>query len=183
MELKKSGALSMINTVKGNIVSRKIAILAADGVNGGSVAIMKDAVKKAGATAFVIAPHLGSITTESNETIAVDESYLTAASVLYDAVYVPGGNASVHAVAAESNAIHFLNQSFKHCKAIAADTDAHLVLQNTYFANELPSEDDQSPEAHGLLIGANTPKLAKLFIAAIGQQRFWEREVIRRVPA
>ena len=52
-------------------------------------------------------------------------------SVLYDAVYMPGGKSSVAAVAAEADAVHFLNEAYKHCKAIAADTEAMDVLAAT----------------------------------------------------
>jgi len=38
----------------------------------------------------LIAPHLGEVTTAAGKKIPVDFSLLTAASVLFDGVYVPG---------------------------------------------------------------------------------------------
>jgi len=184
MAIDKSAALSMANSPKGNIVSRKVAILAADGVNGKSLSTVQAALVKAGAVTAVIAPHLGTITSEESGLIEVNESFLSAASVLYDAVYVPGGKASVSAVSSESNAIHFLNQAFKHCKAIAADTDALEVLQKTYFADQVKEDPkDESVIMDGVIIGTNPAKISKEFITAIGQHRFWERETPRKVPA
>src|ERR1700749_1043744 len=118
--LAKSDALSMANTVKDSIASRKIAILAADGVDAGSLTTLKAALETEGAVVEVIAPKLGFITAENDEQIEVDQSFLGAASVLFDAVYVAGGTNCVATLEAEANAVHFLNESFKHCKAIAA---------------------------------------------------------------
>ncbi|MEJ1238099.1 catalase [Chryseolinea sp. T2] len=182
MSLKTSAALSMANTIKGSISSRKIAVLAADGVNGNSLSALRQAIRKAGGSTVIIAPHLGAIKTDGGEAISVDESFLTAASVLYDAVYVPGGTKSVDALTQESNAIHFLNQAYKHCKVIAAESDTLPVLQQTYFAEGLSSGDKLKSD-EGVLLGTNPSKLSKLFIAAAGQHRFWEREIPRKVPA
>jgi catalase len=173
MSLERSAALSMAETVKDTIATRKIAILAADGVSGASLTKIKDALVAAGAMADIIAPRLGEIKSE-NKTFTVNHSLLTAASVLYDAVYVPGGAKSVAAIAADANAIHFLNEAFKHCKAIALDQDALPVLQETYFSEST---------SDGVIIDKNATNLAKQFINAIAQHRFWEREKPRKVPA
>ncbi|MBG6234093.1 catalase [Pedobacter sp. CAN_A7] len=179
-----SDALSMLNTVKDTIKSRKIAILAADGVNAVSLNTVKDALVSGGATVEVIAPRLGVVIAEQDEKIPVDHTFLTAASVFYDAVYVPGGTNSVATLEAEADAVHFLNEAFKHCKAIAADEDALQVLEATYFSKKLPDDfSDVSVLTEGIVISNDTAKLTKQFIAAIAQHRFWERELPRKVPA
>jgi catalase len=166
--IDKSAALSMANTVKDTIVSRKIAILATDGVNTATLTAVKKALTAKGAVAEVIAPRLGNIVGDDKTEIPVDKSFLTAASVLYDAVYVPGG-ASLED---EPEAVHFLNEAYKHCKAIAADTDAVPVLEATYFYKK--------GETPGLIIDKN---VKSRFIEAIAQHRFWEREKPGKVPA
>jgi catalase len=182
--LAKSEALSMANTIKNTIKTRKIAILAADGVDEKSLTQIQDDLTAQGATAVVIAPRLGSITSENNIEIPVKESFLTAASVLYDAVYVPSGINSVATLAAEPNAVHFLNEAFKHCKPIAADQAALQVLQATYFAAKLPEDDgEETALREGLVINSNPQKLSKQFSKAIALHRFWERERPRKVPA
>lgn len=179
-----SAALSMVNTVKDTIKSRKIAILAADGVNEASLTAVKNALVSNGATVEVIAPRLGVVISEHDEKIPVDHTFLTAASVFYDAVYVPGGTNSVATLEAEADAVHFLNEAFKHCKAIAADEDALQVLEATYFSKKLPDDfSDVSVLTEGIIVSNDTAKLAKQFIAAIAQHRFWERELPRKVPA
>ena len=183
-KLKKSEALSMANTVKDGIKSRKIAILAADGVDSSSMSSLKSGLEAAGAVVEIIAPRLGFINGTAGDKINVDQSFLTAASVLFDAVYVPGGKNSVAAIAAEANAIHFLNEAFKHCKAIAADESALPVLKATYFHDKLPKDKSSASQTKdGIIVGTDPAKLGKQFIEAIAQHRFWEREPARLVPA
>jgi catalase len=137
-----------------------------------------------GAMTEVIAPRLGFITSENDVAIPVKRSLLTAASVLYDAVYVPSGINSVATLAAEANAVHFLNEAFKHCKAIAADEGALQVLQATYFASKLPEDKSEDTALlEGLIVNSDLPTLSKQFSKAIAMHRFWEREKPRKVPA
>jgi catalase len=179
-----SDALSMVNTVKDTIKSRKIAILAADGVNEVSLNAVKKALVSNGAVVEVIAPRLGVVISANDEKIPVDHTFLTAASVFYDAVYVPGGTNSVATLEAEADAVHFLNEAFKHCKAIAADEDALQVLEATYFSKKLPDDfSDVTVLTEGIIVSNDTAKLTKQFISAIAQHRFWERELPRKVPA
>ncbi|WP_134089843.1 catalase [Olivibacter sp. XZL3] len=182
--LARSEALSMKNTIKDSIVSRKIAFLVADGVDEQAVNTVKESLMSEGAVIHVIAPRLNAVIGQGGEEVPVDESFLTAASVLYDAVYVPGGTNSVATLEAEANAVHFLNEAFKHCKAIAADEQALQVLEATYFANKLPSEfSEETALMEGIVVDADQKKLAKQFIKAVAMHRFWEREKPRLVPA
>lgn len=181
--LKKSAALSMAKTRKDNIKTRKIAFLAADGVAADSLKAVKKALEAEGAVVEVIAPKLGEIKAADGSKIPVDQSLLTAASVLYDAVFVPGGNASATALKAEPDAIHFLNEAYKHCKAIAADESAKVLLESTYFSKRLPNDaSDDTVLKKGLVIG-DSGTVAKQFVKAIAQHRFWEEEKARKVPA
>lgn len=182
--LTKSPALSMAKTVKNTIKSRKVAILAADGVHEKSLNTVKKALEAEGAIVEVIAPRLNYIIGENDEKVPVDQSFLGAASVLFDAVYVPGGTNSVATLEADADAVHFLNEAFKHCKAIAFDTGAKQVIEATYFSKKLPEDfTDESVLKAGIVMGDDAGKVAKQFISAIAQHRFWEREPQRKIPA
>jgi catalase len=182
--IAESAALSMTNTIKDTIKTRQIAILAADGVNEQSLNTIKDMLVAAGAAVEVIAPRQGYLTSEGDEQIFIDKSFLTTSSVFYDAVYVPGGTNSVAELEGEPDAIHFLNEAFKHCKAIAADAQAIQLLQSTYFGKKLPDElDKDTTLEEGIVITDNPKVLGQQFIKAIAQHRFWEREKSRKVPA
>lgn len=181
--LQRSEALSMANTIKNTIRTRKIAILAADGVDENSLLTVKEMLEAEGATTEIVAPKLGKLTADGDTEIPVKQSFFTTASVLYDAVFIPGG-ISAATLAGEPDAVHFLNEAYKHCKAIAADTTAMPLLEETYFYKKLP--EDQTAETaltEGIIIYNELNELASRFIAAIAQHRFWDREKPRKVPA
>jgi catalase len=182
--LARSAALSMANTVKDTVKSRKVAILAADGADASSIRVVKDKLSAEGAVVEIIAPRGGFLTAANDEQIEVDQSFLTAASVLFDAVYVAGGANAVATLEAEANAVHFLNEAFKHCKPIAAHEDALQVLEATYFSKKLPPDyREETVLAEGILVGDATDKFATLLVKMIAQHRFWEREKPRLIPA
>ena len=95
----------MANTIKTGIKTRKIAILAADGVDDAALAGMKKALTAAGAEAKVVAPRLGVLKGAKGAQVNVDFSFLTAGSVLFDAVYLPGGEASVEILKGDAKAL------------------------------------------------------------------------------
>jgi catalase len=182
--LDKSAALSMENTIKNSIKTRKIAILTADGVDANSLNEMKKVLENEGAVVEIIAPRLGFVTAENDELIEVKKSFLTASSVFYDAVYVPSGTNSVATLTAEADAVHFLNEAFRHCKPIAADMGARQMLEQTYFAKKLPEDmREESALREGLVVNDNLKKLSAIFVTAIAMHRFWDREKPRKVPA
>lgn len=169
-----SNALSMKNTIKNSIATRRIAFLAADGVDDASLNSMKKALEAKGAMVKIIAPKLGFIKSAKGGVVKVDESFLQSASVCYDAVFIAGGKKSIDALKAEADAIHFVNEAYKHCKAIAADNDSIEFLKVSYI--------DVNSKDEGLIIEKNS-LIEKAFIKAISQHRFWEREHARKVPA
>jgi catalase len=175
-DVKFSAALSMAHTIKDTIQTRQIAILASDGVSATTLNTVKKQLLKNGAIVEIIAPRQGFIQTVEGDALEVDKSFLTTASVLYDAVYVPGGSNNVIALQDEPDAIHFLNEAWRHCKAIAFDADAAPILKETYFGQKAAKKD-------GLIINDDVETLADLFIKAVQQHRFWDREVVRKVPS
>ena len=172
-EIVPSPALSMIdnpNFKLKTIKTRKIAFLVADGFNDASVMDMKMSLMKAGAQAMTVAPRLGVLTGKEGDTLKADCSFLTAASVLFDAVYVPDGEASVAALQAEPEAGNFLSEAYKHCKTIAASGAGVALLESAGL--------DESLTDAGLIFGRDVhpATLAENFIMAIAQHRHWARE-------
>lgn len=172
-KLKTSAALSMADTVKDTIKSRKIAILAADGVSEDMISSVKAALEKDGAITEIIAPRLGNLITSDKKPLPVDQSLLTAASVLFDAVYIPGGKNSVETLIGEANAVHFISEAYKHCKAIAAHDDAIPLLNASFIKGA----------EEGVIVEKDPSLLAGKFKTAIAGHRVWEREKPRKVPA
>lgn len=177
--IQKSAALSMANTIE-DIKTRQVAIFAADGVNGASLKKAKDALEKAGATVKIIAPKNGSVLDDKGAQIKVDMSLLTSASVIFDALYIPDGDKSVAALQNEADAIHFINETYRHCKVIAADGAGIALLKATYIGKSL----DNTAGAIGVFTKENSKgnSLLTNFIQAV-PHRFYEREVADKVPA
>ncbi len=175
-QINVSPALSMANSPKDNIKTRQIAILAADGVDGNSVKTMKASLLAEGAQCKLIAPHGGSIKDANGAALPVDMSFLTAASVVFDAVYIPSGAKGLHN---NADAVHFINEAYRHCKAIAADGDASQLIDQSYVGAKLKKGNGDA--AAGVIVGDGD--LSKDFIKAIAQHRFWEREKKDKVPA
>jgi catalase len=181
--LKKSEALSMANTKKESIRTRQVAILAANGVDHAALQKMQTELELAGAQTQIIAPVLGSISGAlKGKSFKVDQSFLTATSVVFDAVYVPGGTESIAALSNEPDAIHFINEAYKHCKAIAADAEGGEFLLTTDAGKkiiELSKTTKSKYTGDGIVINGE----AEAFISAIAQHRFWAREIPGKVPA
>lgn len=177
-----SPALSMLSNTGSSVATRKVAILAADGVDGKGVEKMKKALMKEGAQGVVVAPHGGMLKVSGGGEIKVDMSLLTTASVLFDAVYVPGGEESVKTLGTNRSVLTFINETYRHCKAIAATgAGRDLLRSSSVGADEVdgPRLDEQKVSAEGgIVVGtdAQAGNVAAEFIAAIAAPRYWERE-------
>lgn len=187
--MRPSPALSMANTVKEGIKTRKIAILAADGFDGAALSAMKKALTAAGAQAKVIAPRLGVLKSVEGTEVKIDFSLLTASSVLFDAVYIPGRDKSVKALMAEAEAIQFISEAYQHCKTIAATgAGVELVRNSCTEWNRPPNgkeKGDKLTSDAGVIISPDGEpgKIATAFIKAVAQHRHWSRELKEPVPA
>ncbi|MFN2378991.1 MAG: catalase [Bacteroidales bacterium] len=176
-DVEKSPALSMEGTIKNTIKARKVAFLVANGVKDESLKKMKKALTDKGAMVKLISLKLGTINTEEGNQVKLDGSFLTEASVLYDAVYIPDGKKSIAGLMTEPKSIHFVNEAYKHCKAIATGADGVAFLKET-FIKEIEEKKLNMEEA-GVITDGNADK----FIGSIAKHRFWNREEFRNVPA
>jgi catalase len=179
--IEKSAPLSMANTVKDSVKTRKIAILAANGVDAAQLKGMKAALTEAGAIPELVSP-LPLVKASDGSEMKADKTLLTCGSVLYDAVYVPGGTASGATLAADGDAVHFVDEAFKHCKAIAATGEGVDVLLASHIAP--PSSNGKSPEQIVQALGSviaergagNLESVAQRFIQAVAKHRDWSRQ-------
>jgi catalase len=164
----------MANTVKDTAKTRNVAILAADGVEEDAVGTMQRALTAAGAISKIVAPHGGTLKGADGGEVPVDFSLLTVGSVLFDALFIPGGARSTNALASEASAVLFVRETYKHCKAIAASGTGLAVLE----AAQIDAKDVLTRRE-----GVNA-QMAGAFIEAIAQHRDWSRETkAQHVPA
>jgi catalase len=175
-----SPALSMANKAGDGVKTRKVAILAADGVDDAALTAMQKALQAAGANSKIIAPLGGSLKSAAGAEIVVDHSMLTTSSVMFDAVFIPGGAKSIAALMSDADALHFINEAFKHCKTIAASGEGCQLIEK--FISGASSEDHDP----GLIVSSDviTREVAADFINAIACHRHWGREMrAQQVPA
>ena len=123
---RTSPAVSMDVPAK-DIMGRRVAILAADGSDAGQVTALLASLKKAGAMGEVIAKGAGTITLSDGSSQKVSRPAVNAPSVIYDAVFVPGG-AGAATVGKLGLAVHFVSEAYYHGKPIAAAGDGVEVL-------------------------------------------------------
>ncbi len=175
--LEKDSTLSMDSTVKDTIKTRQIAFLVADGFNADDVKTMKDALEKEGAMAKIIGMKSKSVTSADGKEMKVDHALRTTASVLWDAVYIPGGGKSVDTFTGEADAVEFVNEAFRHCKAIAATGEGVNFVRNETYAGRAESD-------KAVILSEDISKDAtNSFIKAVAEHRNWDRETARKVPA
>jgi catalase len=175
--LKPSPELSIVLSTRTDTVqTRKVAILAADGCEDADLNMLLQALTSAGAQAKIVAPRLGYLRTREGKAVKIHFSLLTASSVLFDAVYVPGGPKSTAALKADPCAAEFVYEAYKHAKAIAASGSGVELLQ----AANILSGSRNKDEAIVLSTNGASQKMAADFIAAIGKHRNWQREKMLR---
>ena len=166
-----SPTLSMENTLKNSVKTRKVAVLATDGVNDMDLNNMKSSLISAGAVPMFVADHLGMISTKNGKKIKADESFLTTSSVLFDAVYIPGGIKSVDALLKCPEAVEFVRQAYKHFKPLAVSgegMDLFSTACQSDSSNILTDKDTA-------LVGVSIDKTPSEFIKLIAKHRFWKR--------
>ncbi|MGD1067967.1 MAG: catalase-related domain-containing protein, partial [Vulcanimicrobiaceae bacterium] len=173
-KLAASPALSLLNQPQ-SAKTRKVAILAAPGVADADVAAMKKALAAAGVRALVIAPRLG-VLAGVGGTVAVDHTLVTMPSVVFDAVYLPGGPDSVQVLAEDGDAVHFIAEAYRHCKAIAVTGEATELLDAAGIRADGEPVD-------GLIVADDAHEAAAPFLAAIAAHRAWARADKDAVPA
>jgi catalase len=184
----ESPALSMENTVKNTIRTRRVAILADQGVNAAELTAVRSALINAGAVTHVIASKLGTLTAEDGSVIEVDQASILVASVLYDAVYIPGGAASVAAMKKLGDPIHFVDEAFRHNKPIGATGEGIELLEASRIKGVTVASVQGAGKTHvdqGVITtrGGNLSAFTTAFIQSIAAHRHWDRPEKEAVPA
>ena len=172
LNVDKSPLLSQANLLPADIASRKVAVLVANGVDDKAVVVMKAALEAEGAHAKVLGPTSAPVKTASGATLAVDASMEGLPSVAFDAVFIPGGDASITALSGDGVALHYVLEAYKHLKAIAYAGDAQKLIDLLRL------------EADAGLLAVSDSASFKAFFEAIQQHRVWAREPkAKAIPA
>ncbi len=174
-EFTESSMLSLhAHPGDGGIRTRKVAILAASGVNGASLSLAKSMLEGEGAVCELVSVRLGDFVAATGETIAADRSLEMSPSVLFDAVVIPDGPASIEALLRDGHTREFMRDTYRHTKTILVlGAGAQLLTRCDVPAMLLTDEPDP-----GIIIGASGKPEAAItqFIAALGRHRHPERD-------
>jgi catalase len=157
------------------LASRRVAVLAADGVDTEQLDVMRRALEIEGALVNVVSNRRGPLQGLLGGQVSVDYHWLDMPSVMFDAVYIPGGAYSVAAVQADPDALHFTREAYEHGKSMAATGQGVELLEEVGVV--LPTHVD-GMSATGIVIdlhGQSLTRVADLFIAAIIKDRHWRR--------
>ncbi|WIG92906.1 catalase [Myxococcus sp. SDU36] len=177
LSVETSPALSMERSPHDSIRTRKIAALVSDGFSGKELDGVRKALEERGATLEVVGPTLSPVTSQEGREERPLRTFSTASSVMYDAVYVPGGERSVAALRRVPLAVDFVREAYVHCKALALSADANTLLDAAGV------RDLEAPPAKGLDATRGVVRSAKAETKGFGQlfaesiaRRHWERE-------
>ena len=118
--------------------TRTVAILAEQGFDDEDLSRVLKEFKKAGIIPDIVSSALGVIEGAGGTEIEVGNTLQTVDSVLYDAVYIPGGR-TVERLKLHKAASDFVNEAFGHYKAVGAAGEGVDLLLSAAGATRLHS--------------------------------------------
>jgi catalase len=185
---RSSAALSQANQPR-SVATRKVAVLAADGVDAASLRPVLDLLRNDGVSCEILAPHGGELATADGGTLPVDRALVTMSSVLYDAVLLAGGEKSVDSLIGNGEAVHYPAEAYRHGKPVGALNAGTRILERAPLpglrlaagGNGVVSEQGVVTAAE-VSAGSDLDSFAAAFGDAIRAHRHFDRET-RMVPA
>ena len=174
-EVTHSAALSLTALPgQGGVRTRKVAILAAHGVEGAQIVAVVAALQAAGAVPVIIAPRIGALQTADGVAIEAAGSFENSAPVLFDAVVLPDGEAGVALLARHAEPLDFVRSQYRHGKTLLAIGAGRALLDKAGVAATLTSG---VADPGILLAGSRGIKAdAAAFIQAVARHRHPARE-------
>lgn len=168
-----SDALSMKNTVKNTVRTRKIGFIMANGADGKAVNNLKTKLESEGAKVEIIAPSLAPVKINDGSSLTPKHSLTSTASVCFDALYISAGEESAKELMTPENrniVLNFINEAYKHCKAICFGEGTESLYSNSNVSAK-------KHEDRGIIWqNENSPDM---FIKAIAEHRVWDLETER----
>lgn len=170
------------------VAGRRVAIIIGDGFDPSAVDLIKSSLTAAGGVPYLIgtkrSPIKGSGTMRTS-TITPDHHLEGFRSTMVDAVFVPGGKASIESLIqpkVKGRVLHWLREAFGHLKAIGATGEGIALVEEALHG--VPSIQMSTVEAGGELAQSygvvTAPSPTKEFVAAffesISQHRNFDRE-------
>jgi catalase len=172
-EVTVSPALSLFaRPGDGSIRTRRIAILVADGCDGGPLTALAERLTDEGAVPRFVSAKLGAVEPMEGDEIEVDVSLAAAPAVLFDALVLPDGAAAVRALKADGRTLEFIKDQYRHCKPILVLRASADLVAACGIPAALP---DGQPDP-GLIVATERDAVMDDFVAAVAKHRHFARE-------
>lgn len=164
----------------GSIRTRQIAVLVTDGVDTAQVDSVREALTAEGAIVEALAPTDGTVAGAHGDRCEVDRALPTVASVLYDAVLLPGGPHGTPPTAADQDAMRFVRGAYRHGKPVGALGSGVGVLAALEPEGvRLSAEFHHTVSDRGVVTdtspGPASADFLEAFKAAVSAHRHWGR--------
>jgi catalase len=166
-DLEPSPALSILVNGPQRFAGRKLGVLVSDGFDADLLQQLLDAATAEESLVDLVAPRVGSVTTADDDVVTADQKIGGGPSVLYDAVVLLPGDATVGDLANDVAVRDFVADAYAHCKFIGFVAAAEPLL----VAAGVRSDVD-----HGFV--ALEEEGASAFLERCGALRFWDRELL-----
>ena len=179
-------ALGTTGKAGATVKTRKVAVLVADGIEPATFKQIVQDLTTAGAVCKTVGAHLGMVSTAGGKQLPVDHTFGNMPSIMFDAVLIPGGAQSAAALCGMGDALHFVQEAFKHCKAICALNEGVQLLAGFGLSAGKNADQVALPAAGVLVADARRVldgQISLDFIAAIAMHRHWERAGVDAVAA
>lgn len=163
-ETKSSPALSQENMAKVPD-TRTVAVLIADQFDDEALEPFLKASLDAGMTVDIVSEKFGKLTGKNGATVDVDETLLTVHSVLYDALYVVGGQAKQQQKF-DADVADFVNEAYMHFKPIGSASAAKALMEKT-----------KVKPGPGILTDLTVSGEGEQWVEAVAHHRFWDRNI------
>jgi catalase len=163
IDLPVSPALSLYSRVKPMLKGRKIGIVLGQGFDRKLLKELKSAVEKENGVVALVTPKAQGEIDDAGTLQPGEMALRGAPSVVFDAVAVLSGDEGDAELAQNPNAVSFLMDAFRHCKAIAWSGIPTLAEKAQVSAGDGLIDLDEDAEVGD-------------FVEAARKTRFWERE-------
>jgi len=160
---KSSPALSQENTIK-KPATRKVGVIVGNGFKGEEVKMVLSALKEDGIQPEIISDKLGMRKGDDGTELEVDHTFLTGESVLFDSLYVVGGENVDNKFSQDTT--YFVKEAYSHFKPIGATHEGIHWLEQAGVSGS------------GVVTGEGMKSFAKEYTVAIAEHRHWDRELV-----
>lgn len=172
--IKASKALSIYQNLKPNLNGRKIAVLAEAGCSIKVIKELDKLLKEVGASIYILSSSLKNLGHGNSKSLCAQHSFKTMPSVLFDAIFIPGGEVANELLQMNADVHEFIRTSFKHLKPIAVHAEGVDTLKKVLPSSALIYEEGIITFEQGQDIAAGINQ----FIKALKNYRFWQRAVM-----